>query len=291
MFRRLRFAPSRVFRPVQPVRTPLFRQSFVRNYSPNVEKPPKDAKLRYFVLIALIATGAFAVGIRGKQGSRRQGEMSEEEYEKIKEKSKQLARAFSPDDVFVVFVLGGPGSGKGTQCANIVRDYDFVHLSAGDLLRAEQKREGSTYGKLIADYIKAGQIVPQEITVALLRNAMQENVDKGIHHFLIDGFPRKMDQALTFENTIVPSKFTLFFDCPESTMLERLLDRGKTSGRADDNLESIKKRFKVFETESMPVVHYFDLVDKTAKLSCLDTPDNVYKHVQAVLAKHGVTPK
>lgn len=66
---------------------------------------------------------------------------------------------FSPNDVSVIFVLGGPGAGKGTQCANLVKDYGFVHLSAGDLLREEQNREGSKFGDLIKNYIREGKIV------------------------------------------------------------------------------------------------------------------------------------
>jgi len=97
---------------------------------------------------------------------------------------------FSPSTVSVIFVLGGPGAGKGTQCANLVRDYGFTHLSAGDLLRAEQEREGSQFGGLIREYIKEGTIVPMEITVQLLENAMGEDLKKrgdGRGRFLIDG--------------------------------------------------------------------------------------------------------
>lgn len=114
-------------------------------------------------------------------------------------------RAFDSNDVSVIFVLGGPGSGKGTQCAKLVTDYHFEHLSAGDLLRAEQAREGSKYGQLIADYIKAGEIVPQEITLALLEQAMRESKAS---KFLIDGFPRKMDQALKFEDEVSTKLFS-----------------------------------------------------------------------------------
>jgi UMP-CMP kinase len=96
---------------------------------------------------------------------------------------------FSPSKVSVVFVLGGPGAGKGTQCANLVRDYGFTHLSAGDLLRAEQDRKDSQFGDMIKDYIKSGRIVPMEVTVHLLENAMTEVLDKkgGEGRFLIDG--------------------------------------------------------------------------------------------------------
>lgn len=191
--------------------------------------------------------------------------------------------AFSPEDVSVVFVLGGPGAGKGTQCAKLVKDYGFVHLSAGDLLRAEQNRKGSEYGALIKHYIKEGLIVPQEVTVALLQNAIQENFGNGKKRFLVDGFPRKMDQAITFEKQIVPSKFTLFFDCPETVMLERLLERGKTSGRTDDNIESIKKRFRTFIETSMPVVEYFEKQNKVIKVSCDQPVDEVYKKVQTAV--------
>lgn len=93
---------------------------------------------------------------------------------------------FSPDKTSVIYVLGGPGAGKGTQCANLVRDYGFTHLSAGDLLRAEQDREGSEFGNMIKEHIKEGIIVPMEVTVQLLENAiMDKNEGKG--RFLIDG--------------------------------------------------------------------------------------------------------
>ncbi|CCD23674.1 bifunctional uridylate/adenylate kinase NDAI_0C00140 [Naumovozyma dairenensis CBS 421] len=191
---------------------------------------------------------------------------------------------FSADQISVIFVLGGPGAGKGTQCAKLVEDYGFVHLSAGDLLRAEQAREGSEYGTLIKHYIKEGLIVPQEITLALLKNAIQEHYNnKGAKNFLIDGFPRKMDQAISFEEQIAPSKFTLFFDCPENVMLERLLERGKTSGRVDDNIESIKKRFKTFVETSMPVVNYFDKQSKVVKIRCDEPVEKVYNQVKAAV--------
>jgi UMP-CMP kinase len=190
---------------------------------------------------------------------------------------------FSPANVTVLFVLGGPGAGKGTQCANLVRDYKFTHLSAGDLLRAEQDRKGSEFGDLIKSYIKDGKIVPMEVTVQLLENAMTEVVEKDKDHkgkFLIDGFPRKMDQALKFEETVCPSKFVLFYDCPEEEMQKRLLKRGETSGRSDDNAESIKKRFKTFVETSMPVVDYFEQEGRVVKVVATKTPDEVYKETR-----------
>ncbi|OJJ05385.1 hypothetical protein ASPVEDRAFT_55288 [Aspergillus versicolor CBS 583.65] len=206
---------------------------------------------------------------------------------------------FSPAETTVVFLLGGPGSGKGTQSSNLVRDYGFVHLSAGDLLRAEQIRPESEYGELIKSYIREGKIVPMEITVALLSNAMADNLAKGNTtaskggekaRFLVDGFPRKLDQAVFFEETVCPSEFTLFLDCPEEVMETRLLKRGETSGRDDDNAESIRKRFRVFVETSMPVVTEFGKQDKVISVPATGTVDDVYERIRAGFEKRGVRP-
>ncbi|ETO36623.1 hypothetical protein RFI_00439 [Reticulomyxa filosa] len=92
----------------------------------------------------------------------------------------------------VVFVLGGPGAGKGTQCQKIVDEFGIVHLSAGDLLR-EEKNSGSKDAELINHYIAEGKIVPVEITIGLIKKAMQANMAKGKYTFVIDGFPRNHD--------------------------------------------------------------------------------------------------
>lgn len=204
---------------------------------------------------------------------------------------------FSPSEVDVVFVLGGPGAGKGTQSENLVRDYGFNHLSAGDLLRAEQVRDGSQYGDLIRNYIKEGKIVPMEVTVTLLSNAMadilsqrpesQKNIKP---RFLIDGFPRKLDQAVFFEQTVAPSKFTLFLNCPEEVLEERLLKRGETSGRADDNIESIKKRFRTFIDTSMPVVDEFRKQGKVVAVEAVGTKEEVYARIKEGFEEKGISP-
>ncbi|KAI0143591.1 adenylate kinase-domain-containing protein [Xylariaceae sp. FL1272] len=193
---------------------------------------------------------------------------------------------FSSKDVTVIFVLGGPGAGKGTQCARLVDTYSFTHLSAGDLLRAEQDRPGSQYGSLIKDYIKNGLIVPMEVTIALLENAMRSAMGSSNRgKFLIDGFPRKFDQAVKFEEAVCEAKFVLFYDVPEEEMERRLLERGKTSGRSDDNAESIRKRFRTFIETSMPVVEYYEKQDKVVRILGNVSPDEVYKATQAEITK------
>lgn len=206
--------------------------------------------------------------------------------------SSKTSPTFSPDDVTVLFVLGGPGAGKGTQCARLVKDFGFTHLSAGDLLRAEQTREGSEFGALIRDCIKDGSIVPMEVTVQLLENAMKDTIatSGGVSggakaRFLIDGFPRKMDQALKFEEAVCLARLVLFFDCPEDEMERRLLERGKTSGRSDDNADSIRKRFRTFVETSMPVVDHYEKEGRVVKVDATPTPDAVYRDTQARLTK------
>ncbi|KAI1470188.1 uridylate kinase [Daldinia caldariorum] len=201
---------------------------------------------------------------------------------------------FSPDDVTVIFVLGGPGAGKGTQCERLVARYGFAHLSAGDLLRAEQNRPDSEFGELIRHHIRNGLIVPMEVTIALLEAAMRQVLDeptstststdeekktenkKRKGKFLIDGFPRKLDQAIKFEEAVVPARLVLFYDCPEDEMERRLLERGKTSGREDDNAESIRKRFRTFVETSMPVVDYFEKQDRVVRVDARLGPDQVF---------------
>ncbi|KAJ3337957.1 hypothetical protein HDU93_000281 [Gonapodya sp. JEL0774] len=192
----------------------------------------------------------------------------------------------------ILFVLGGPGAGKGTQCTNLVRDHGFVHLSAGDLLRDEQKRPGSPYGQLIDTYIKEGQVVPMEITIGLLRRAMAESVASAsasastgtstpTPRFLIDGFPRAQDQADAFEAGVAPCRAVLYFQCTEAEMATRLLERGRTSGRADDKGEVLGKRFATFTKTSYPVIENY------AKKGKVIT-DSVYHRTQLALAEAGI---
>ncbi|KAF2312662.1 hypothetical protein GH714_039428 [Hevea brasiliensis] len=175
---------------------------------------------------------------------------------------------------------GGPGSGKGTQCANIVQHFGYTHLSAGDLLRAEIK-SGSENGTMIQEMIKEGKIVPSEVTIKLLQKAMQES---GNDKFLIDGFPRNEENRAAFESiTKIEPEFVLFFDCSEEEMERRLLNRNQ--GRVDDNIETIRKRFKVFLESSIPVVEYYDSKGKVRKIDAAKSVEEVFEAVKAIFTQ------
>ena len=179
----------------------------------------------------------------------------------------------------VIFVLGGPGAGKGTQCANIVRDYNFTHLSAGDLLRAHVK-SGTEDGNMVAQMIKDGKIVPSAVTVKLLLNAM---ADSKSNRFLIDGFPRnKENRDAWVSEAGYDCDFVLMYDCTEEVMLERLL--GRNEGRTDDNVESIKKRFVTFRESSVPVVEFYETLGKVRKVDAIATPEEVYEKTKESFA-------
>ncbi|XP_074263571.1 UMP-CMP kinase 3-like isoform X2 [Silene latifolia] len=192
----------------------------------------------------------------------------------------ETANTAAARKVTVIFVLGGPGSGKGTQCTNIVQNFGYTHLSAGDLLRAEIK-SGSENGTMIQNMIKEGKIVPAEVTIKLLQKAIQgsDNVK-----FLIDGFPRNEENRAAFESiTGILPEIVLFFDCSEEEMEKRLL--GRNQGREDDNIETIRKRFNVYMESSLPVIQYYDNLGKVRKIDAAKPIDAVFEDVKTIFEK------
>eukprot|EP00268_Persea_americana_P036859 TRINITY_DN3638_c0_g1_i6.p1 TRINITY_DN3638_c0_g1~~TRINITY_DN3638_c0_g1_i6.p1 ORF type:complete len:327 (+),score=49.89 TRINITY_DN3638_c0_g1_i6:127-981(+) len=184
---------------------------------------------------------------------------------------------------FITFVLGGPGSGKGTQCEKIVETFGFTHLSAGDLLRKEIS-SNSENGSTILDIIKEGKIVPSEITVKLIQRAIQSSES---YKFLIDGFPRSDENRIAFERVIgMEPEVVLFFDCPEEEMVKRVLSRNQ--GRVDDNIETIKKRLKVFAGSNLPVINYYSGKGKLRKIDAVGTVDEIFEKVQPIFAAYKV---
>ncbi|CAK0785639.1 hypothetical protein CVIRNUC_008850 [Coccomyxa viridis] len=178
----------------------------------------------------------------------------------------------------VIFVLGGPGSGKGTQCSKLVEEFGLLHLSAGDLLRAHMK-SGTPDGNMVAEMIAQGQIVPSRVTISLLEEAMLKG---GKQQVLIDGFPRNEENRAAFEaQTGIEPEFVLFFNCPEAVMEKRLL--GRQEGRTDDNIETIRKRFKVFVESSMPIISFYDAKGRVRKIDADRCPEEVYADVRPLV--------
>merc|ERR1712108_53192 len=155
----------------------------------------------------------------------------------------------------VIWVLGGPGCGKGTQCDKIVAQYGYTHLSSGDLLR-EEVASGSERGKTLNAMMEKCDLVPLFVVLDLLAEAMLGKLS-GSKGFLIDGYPREVSQGEEFEKEICPCSKILYFEVSDDTMTERLLKRGKSSGRADDNEDTIKLRLNTFHQHSKPVIEAY----------------------------------
>ncbi|KAI9778096.1 MAG: hypothetical protein M1839_008400 [Geoglossum umbratile] len=159
--------------------------------------------------------------------------------------------------VYEIEFTGGPGVGKGTQCTRLAQDLGLVHISVGDLLRIEKEEGQPEVRELIETHMQGGTIVPTGITMAILKAAIIRHVEGDKRRFLVDGFPRHMEQALAFEKVICPCRAVLYFEGSREIMLQRLLNRAKTSGRVDDNEVTFNKRMKGFWEETLPVIEYF----------------------------------
>jgi len=182
----------------------------------------------------------------------------------------------------VIFVLGGPASGKGTQCTKLADEFGMKHLSAGELLREEQA-SGSTNGAIIDSIIKEGKIVPVQITLDLLKRAI---LGTRANRFLIDGFPRNWDNLHGWEGSMLPVcdlEAVMFIDCPEEELEKRLLSRGLTSGRSDDNLATAKKRFATFYAATMPIVEHYESRKKLIRVRGDASIDSVFSDLTKAL--------
>lgn len=189
----------------------------------------------------------------------------------------------------VVFVLGGPGAGKGTMCELAAIQLGWTHLSAGDLLRAEQEAGGPAMA-IIQDCIAAGKLVPSEISVLLLKDAMERTTrSSGKRNFLIDGFPRSQSNLEAWcevfgRNAALPT--LLYFECTFEVLEQRILGRARYSGRADDNVEAIKLRFDTFKAETLPTVELFKRQDKCVDLDTSQDRKTVYSLLRNQLAQY-----
>ena len=192
-------------------------------------------------------------------------EQKEENGEKTEEVSVEpIDWSHMDSKPVVVFVLGAPGTGKGTQCEKICEKFDYVHLSTGDLLR-DEIYSGSELGQEIEAITKAGQLVSTNVVLALLRKAM---LSSNSPRFLIDGFPRSEEQVSAFERMAGSPTFVLELTASEEQLKHRVLKRGETSGRADDNEESLQKRLDTFNDVSKRVI---DIYRKISLVRTVDT--------------------
>jgi adenylate kinase len=159
-----------------------------------------------------------------------------------------------------IILFGPPGAGKGTQAELLMEKYNLLHLSTGDLLRAERKA-GTELGKKADEFISKGNLVPNEVVIGMVRNKILQNLEG--NGFIFDGFPRTTVQGEALDKILgeVDLKISalLALKVNEDELTARLLERGKISGRADDqDEETIRNRFKVYNEETSPLIAFYE---------------------------------
>lgn len=182
-------------------------------------------------------------------------------------------------DAEIVFVLGGPGSGKGTQCEMLAARFGFEHVSTGELLRQEVEA-GTPTGAAILATMKAGGLVDVGTTVALLDKALSRSTAT---RFLVDGFPREMDQVAAFEEAVGPCSYVLNMACSEEVSRARM----RLRKRKDDTEDTITQRLATFHERTVPVIEHFAAAAKVrtvAQDSAAETPEHVFQRVLGCVA-------
>lgn len=178
-------------------------------------------------------------------------------------------------------LFGPPGAGKGTQSAKLVERYNLTHLSTGDIFRSHMK-ENTPLGILAKSYIDKGALVPDQVTIDMLRDALDQNLDaKG---FIFDGFPRTVPQAQALDSLLAEKQsevsLMVALSVPEEELTRRLLERGKDSGRSDDtNPEIIRNRIVVYNEQTAVAANFYQQQNKFVKVEGVGEIESIFHTV------------
>ena len=187
-----------------------------------------------------------------------------------------------------LILFGPPGSGKGTQAAKLAGAFNLLHISTGDLFRSELKQE-TPLGLEAKKYMDKGELVPDEVTIGMLSNKLDEYAGK-VDGFIFDGFPRTQPQAEALDKLLdlkeTSISLVLALEVPEEEIVNRIKERGKTSGRADDLDDNIiKNRFRVYLNETAQVLDHYKKLDKVAVLNGVGSIDDIFASLSEEIHK------
>jgi adenylate kinase len=184
-----------------------------------------------------------------------------------------------------IVIFGAPGAGKGTQSDKMIEKYGLGHISTGDVLRSEIKN-GTELGKIAKGFIDNGQLIPDELMIDILAN-VYDSFGKEHKGVIFDGFPRTIPQAealkrmLAERGHVVAAMIELAV--PEKELMSRLINRGKISGRSDDNAETIQKRLNVYHEQTSPLIDWYSKEGIHHHVEGLGTVDEIFSRIESVI--------
>lgn len=188
--------------------------------------------------------------------------------------------------MFNLILFGPPGSGKGTQSANLLSKYKLQHISTGDLLRDEVARM-TPLGLEAKKFMDQGMLVPDEVVIGMISTKIDETPDT--RGFIFDGFPRTKQQAIALDKLLefknAPINLVLALEVPDVELTKRILNRALTSGRTDDTEEVIKKRVEEYRAKTEVVASYYEAMNKVERINGEGTVDEIFALLSAEIDK------
>ena len=184
-----------------------------------------------------------------------------------------------------IVIFGAPGSGKGTQSDKMIAEYGLGHISTGDVLRDEIKKD-TELGKLAASYINGGNLIPDDLMVSILAK-VYDSFGRGHKGVIFDGFPRTIPQAEALKKMLEERGDKVYamieLDVPEDELMARLIKRCQESGRADDNEETIKKRLGVYHSQTQPLIEWYKREGLHHHINGLGELDRIFADIKNVI--------
>ena len=186
-----------------------------------------------------------------------------------------------------LILFGPPGSGKGTQAEKLVEKFNLLHISTGDLFRYEIGNK-TELGLRAKSYIDKGDLVPDEVTIGMLKNKVNANPD--VKGYIFDGFPRNIQQSEALDAFLAEKgnevSALIALDVDEEELVKRLLNRGKTSGRKDDSDEKIiRNRIEVYHKETSPVFSFYANTEKSVHISGVGSIEEIFNRLCFVVTQ------
>jgi len=217
------------------------------------------------------------------------GDLLTDQWYTLNKKGKEIQARQAQQEIKIVMknivIFGAPGSGKGTQSDLLIEHYGLGHISTGDVLREEIKK-GTELGKTAQSFIDKGNLIPDELMISILAK-VYDGYGRGHKGVIFDGFPRTIPQAEALKKMLDERgdkvAAMLELDVPEDELMQRLIKRGKASGRADDNEETIRKRLTVYHSQTQPLIAWYKREGLHHHINGLGELDRIFSDIRKVI--------